>query len=509
MTFFSTLIQLLEKNNRIMSGAGQSVAAIVQMTHAFDESRKPFMIALYDSIGVSKYQMPRDIVEARHLFPGAILQIGLQLPVRDEQGLRDLGDGLLDHQIDQLVTAYKNLNTPIILRIGYEFEGPWNGYNPEDYIKAYRRIVNTFRNQKALLVSFWWNAYTGSEHEIDSWFPGEAYIDWLGYNVITDHFDGSWYLKKMSDLEKPFLIGEASYAMNDNNLSFNEWMDQFFESMELSGIRGYQYINWDWHLYPKHMGWSTWENGLFTEDSNKVAYYNKKLDHPSYLFRDEHYHQPIKLFIDFGRGSNERSRINKTWDVISDHGSHESGYAYEVISGEIYYGDGFNPYIQAAVDHIEISLHLPSPFEGFLTLDIGRESNSLGIFSIWIDDQVFRVTGGKGYTKIPLLSKEPNKVITIAILQSGQKSRLKNLGLMTIHPMAKPIEHLSYNYKIHVLSWTPVEEVIGYNIYKNHELIGMATEVSYKCEQNKYLDRVSVTAVYKLHGESAMTYLKV
>src|ERR1700693_6422639 len=37
---------------------------------------------------------------------------------------------------------------PSFMRIGYEFDGEWNAYEPEAYVAAWRRIVEIFRGKK-------------------------------------------------------------------------------------------------------------------------------------------------------------------------------------------------------------------------------------------------------------------------------------------------------------------------------------------------------------------------
>lgn len=70
-------------------------------------------------------------------------QIGLALPHDGKE--ERIANGSLDNALFALVTGLRALNRPVYLRIGYEFNGPWNGYKPTSYKAAFRRIVQFLR----------------------------------------------------------------------------------------------------------------------------------------------------------------------------------------------------------------------------------------------------------------------------------------------------------------------------------------------------------------------------
>ena len=45
-------------------------------------------------------------------------------------------------ELDEFINYLKQTNRDILLRIGYEFDGPWNCYTPETYKNAFRAIKN-------------------------------------------------------------------------------------------------------------------------------------------------------------------------------------------------------------------------------------------------------------------------------------------------------------------------------------------------------------------------------
>jgi hypothetical protein len=131
------------------------------------------LVAAYDGIHwIGTGQNNYDVMAAHNLYPGAKLQIGLQLPQNNATDLQKVGNGQYDDKIRRLARAYKNLKQDIFLRIGYEFNGPWNGYNPTAYINAYRRVVDIFRAEGVTNVAFVWNSWTPQDTNMFSCILG-------------------------------------------------------------------------------------------------------------------------------------------------------------------------------------------------------------------------------------------------------------------------------------------------------------------------------------------------
>lgn len=130
-------------------------------------------------------------------FQQSALVIGLDISnVRRAGGLAELARGAHDDKIIRLARFCRDLNQPIYLRIGYEFDGTWNtGYQDRaTYITAYRRIVDVMTAQRVTNVAFVWQASTspiddilenGAHESIRDWYPGSEYVDWVAL---------SWFL---------------------------------------------------------------------------------------------------------------------------------------------------------------------------------------------------------------------------------------------------------------------------------------------------------------------------
>ena len=59
-------------------------------------------------------------------YPFSVLAIGLSLVDRSGKNLDHIADGTHDTAIDELGAFLQGADRPVFLRIGYEFDGPWN-----------------------------------------------------------------------------------------------------------------------------------------------------------------------------------------------------------------------------------------------------------------------------------------------------------------------------------------------------------------------------------------------
>jgi hypothetical protein len=207
----------------------------------------------------------QDLTGLSQEFPGSAAQIGLyvvgELPAIDR--------GELDGQIRKLAGRLRELRRPVFLRVGYEFDGPWNAYHPEEYRHAFRRIVSIFRGEKiggervqqVDNVAFVWHSgawKTYGNFPFSAWYPGDRYVDWVGI---------SWFGLKSEDANKtaedaragvlsfarkhhkPLMIAESTprrYFSPDHPDSWDRWYAPIFHWIEQNRIEGFSYINQDW-----------------------------------------------------------------------------------------------------------------------------------------------------------------------------------------------------------------------------------------------------------------------
>ncbi len=235
-------------------------------------------------------------------FPDSALVIGLNIAEGSGDdiwavgGLADIGVGAYDENIRRLARFCKQLNKPIYLRIGYEFDGAWNrGYaKASSYIYAYRRIVEVMREQGVSNVAYVWQAsgspiddvIEGRRENIRDWYPGDDYVDWMGLSwflpadevrqnapsqrELTDEVINFARLKT-----KPVMIAEAAPQgydlgeMTKANIGplwdgksgsdrqktsqavvWDEWFQPVFDYIHTNSdvIRAFAYINANWDV---------------------------------------------------------------------------------------------------------------------------------------------------------------------------------------------------------------------------------------------------------------------
>jgi hypothetical protein len=192
-------------------------------------------------------------------YPQASIQIGLYMVGALEEILK----GQFDSNIDKIGTWIIKSNRLVYVRIGYEFDLPQNGYNPELYKKAFRYIVDRWRSE-GVRASYVWHSY-GHLHvnaPMMDWYPGDDYVDWFGISFFNAFNDGDvkWMVNRAKEHKKPLMLAEASpfgHGTQKGERSWNMWFKGFFETIEKYDIAAACYINSNWETMPmwKGQGW--------------------------------------------------------------------------------------------------------------------------------------------------------------------------------------------------------------------------------------------------------------
>jgi hypothetical protein len=249
-------------------------------------------------------------------FPDAALAVGLditdthagckQIPTRAIAGM--LGNGVDEkviedyrQQVDQLLIFLQQSARPIFLRIGYEFDGPWNCYDPVSYKAAYRFIKMRINQLKADNIATVWQSaawprnqgiyqVTAADH-LEKFFPGDDVVDWVSlstfygesyrdYQWTCDDLNPEWFTPLVTprsqqdrilafarNHKKPVMIAEAApVGFSNSQLTtgciftnriksisakeiWNSWYTDWFEYIRANQdvIRAVAYINTDWH----------------------------------------------------------------------------------------------------------------------------------------------------------------------------------------------------------------------------------------------------------------------
>ena len=184
-------------------------------------------------------------------------QIGLQLPLNGEE--RRVADGEYDNAIAALVLGLRHLDRPAWLRIGYEFNGEWNGYAPASYVGAYRRIAALIRRDAVLnnTVALTWDGSCDTKVSPAPFYPGADVVDWQGVNVFSGASDPSavapqsclwWWLTDNTAAGTPLMIGESTpRGRNSTDAATWSWFAAAAAMMDAyPTVQLWNYIDTDW-----------------------------------------------------------------------------------------------------------------------------------------------------------------------------------------------------------------------------------------------------------------------
>ncbi len=129
-----------------------------------------------------------------------------------------------DDEIDALAAVLRRGGVPVLLRIGGEVNGAWNGHHPTFFPRAYRKVVDRLRAAGVEDVAFVWCVEPQGDSRIfetdargaTRWYPGDAYVDWFGIDLFrAETFErrGTVTAELLAEARrrgKPVLVGETT-----------------------------------------------------------------------------------------------------------------------------------------------------------------------------------------------------------------------------------------------------------------------------------------------------------
>jgi hypothetical protein len=116
-----------------------------------------------------------------------------QLPIpreRDRHGLAAVARGDYDFYLDAWAADAKRFGHPLFVRFGHEmndaYRYPWGPQNnsKEEYIAAWRHVVEHFRDVGATNVIWVWSPHVAYEYW-DLYYPGDSYVDWVATGALN------------------------------------------------------------------------------------------------------------------------------------------------------------------------------------------------------------------------------------------------------------------------------------------------------------------------------------
>lgn len=107
----------------------------------------------------------------------------VHIALEPNDGLETVRD---DAYLTRLAQDMGKSNARIFLRFASEMNGPWTRYHgdPKQYIEKWRLVTATMRRH-APNVAMLWCPYTTPKTHITKYYPGDAWVDWVGVNMYS------------------------------------------------------------------------------------------------------------------------------------------------------------------------------------------------------------------------------------------------------------------------------------------------------------------------------------
>lgn len=208
-----------------------------------------------------------DWIKSDAQFSNTLLSLGAGFPGQSQA----IAAGEHDEAIAKLSQWLKAFKRPVFLRVGFEYDYTPNNYGtPEEYIKAYRYIVDKLRADKLTNIAYVWQAE--GAYSSTAFWPGEDYVDWVSFSAFSrgkkppqDYTETSMF-KIAEKHDKPIFIAEV--AMSQIRIEkapgrhiwrqyFSSWLTMFYEHPRIKAIG---WINQDWETQRLWDDIPVWEN---------------------------------------------------------------------------------------------------------------------------------------------------------------------------------------------------------------------------------------------------------
>ena len=275
-------------DSRVLHGAGQSPDAFRRYWDALPGTQPAVFMIYFGAHKLDSVQKQLD----RYFdnYPLLIPQIGLSFAGEGPHGRAQdrLVKGEFDSGLRRMARALRDTNRPVFLRPGYEFNGNWNGYDPDVYVEAFKRIHRLFKEEKADNVAFIWCYASGGNQYFMRWYPGDEYVDWWGIDIFMPREIISRptlrFLDAAIEHKKPVMICESTprnIGVLDGEKSWRLWFEPYFELVRSRNeIKGFCYINWDWANYER---WSNWGDARIEVNEEVLERYREEMRKPTYI----------------------------------------------------------------------------------------------------------------------------------------------------------------------------------------------------------------------------------
>lgn len=216
-------------------------------------------------------------------YPNTVMQVGLYMV----DVLKEIVNGVYDENLKKIGNWINDSNRPVYLRIGYEFDGPHNNYDPVLYIKAYHYIADKFQSMGITNISYVWHSYANyTKRPVMDWYPGDEYVDWVAVSYFSNMKESLERIVKIAEEKnKPLMIAEATpcgIGVTHEKNALNRWYEPFFRFISANDVKAVSYINCDWEALPMWKG-QGWKDSRVEANPVIKKRWSKEMQKPKYL----------------------------------------------------------------------------------------------------------------------------------------------------------------------------------------------------------------------------------
>ena len=205
---------------------------------------------------------------------------------------------------------------PVLLRVGYEFDGSWNGYDPEQYKAAFKYIRRYLEKRGVDNVAYVMQSFGYASYETMELFYPEAdadgpYVDWIGYSYFTNTNEkvGAEERRFARDHDLKVFIAEVTPHTGEcsdqidvvsDPVRAKQWISTFDQHVRENRdvVRAISYINARWNDSEYSPMWSQQQdhncpgyfansNARLNDNPEVAAFWGETISAPIYLNAEE------------------------------------------------------------------------------------------------------------------------------------------------------------------------------------------------------------------------------
>lgn len=279
----------LEPVDHVLHGAGQCHPEGVKAYASVLDGRDPVLFMDYYGFKHDPAKYVGYFEKRLAEFPNyTALQLGVGMTQDGQPSTHyehDVAAGLYDEQINQLFAELKRLDRPIYIRVGYECNGPWNGYEPEAFRKAFQHVTALMR-ESGLNAATVWCVVPRDIDQAMAFYPGDEWVDWWAVDIFSPEQipNSQPFIDEARRRSKPVMIGESTpryVGVLEGEESWKRWFEPYFALIRNNpGVKAFCYINWNWAGYPR---WGKWGDGRIEQNAVVAERYRLEMSLPLYL----------------------------------------------------------------------------------------------------------------------------------------------------------------------------------------------------------------------------------